>query len=157
MIKSTFRSFAAALGTVAIFGASNLAAQEGGGPPTLTAPVSQVVTPAGGGEALKVEGSVTVSAEVTATADGSRLVSYSFTWMGSAVGQASGNKYEIAGGGSERTPLDVPLPADVGLNTRFTASSGATAHRFSVLLQGSIKEDGTLASIVVRTIVPVPK
>ena len=155
MIKSTFRSFAAALGTVAIFGASNFAAQEG--PPAITVPLSQVVTPAGGGEALKVEGSVTVSAEVTVTADGSRLVSYSFTWMGSAVGQASGNKYEIAGGGSERTPLDVPPPVDVGLNTRFTASNGATAHRFSVLLQGSIKEDGTLASIVVRAIVPASK
>jgi hypothetical protein len=150
MTSATIRVFQAAVMIAAVFGAP-LRAQHGE-QPGIVVPLRAVVTPAADGESLELSGTLAVASQISIEADGTKVLSYTFTSAGTARGVTSRDTYDISGQGVERFALDVELPADRGFTASFTATGKDKSHRFSVVVHASLDIDDTLTAAVVTAI-----
>jgi len=120
--------------------------------PPASAPLKGTVQVAAAGEPATLDGTVWVRSTLAVAPDGTTTMSYVCGVAGSAMGQTSGTRFAMSGAGSGDVPVTQALPTDVGITCSVTVAAGNVAQQFRLTLQGQLHADGTIASLIVRTI-----
>lgn len=125
-------------------------------PPSQSAPLDSVVSVPAAQESVKLDGLLSVQSTVSTAPDGTMTASYSCTATGSGTGQTSNTQYSIGGSSTGQTPLDAPLPADVGFTCALNLTAGDLLQGFNASVQASLDSSGNLQAVVIREITPAP-
>jgi hypothetical protein len=129
-------------------------AQDNNAATPVRAPLNRSVVVSSAGESVQLNGMVSVQSTLATADDGTVAASYSCSVVGTGTGQASGANYSVSGTSSGKSPVNAPLPADIGLACAMSVAAGNAVQQFGITLQGSLDATGNLTSIVIRDITP---
>jgi hypothetical protein len=129
---------------------ASLVAQAGSAP--ASAPLKSSVQVPAAGENAALDGTVSVRSSLNLAPDGAMTLSYVCDASGSASGETSGARFAISGSDTGDVQVTQALPADVGLSCSMTLVAPNAAQQFRITLQATLDVDGSVRSIVLRTI-----